>query len=65
VTVNDPALTERMAATLKRVGGADKVQIAKQTTTAEDFALYEQKVPGLFFFLGITPKGHRPIEGGA
>ena len=62
VTVNDPALTERMAATLKRVGGADKVQIAKQTTTAEDFALYEQKVPGLFFFLGITPKGTDPAK---
>jgi amidohydrolase len=57
VTMNDVALTERMAATLKRVAGADKVAIAKQTTTAEDFALYEQKVPGMFFFLGITPKG--------
>jgi len=57
VTMNDVALTERMAPTLKRVAGADKVQIAKQTTTAEDFALYERKVPGMFFFLGITPKG--------
>lgn len=62
VTVNDPALTERMAATLKRVAGADKVQIAKQTTAAEDFALYEQKVPGMFFFLGITPKGTDPSK---
>ena len=61
VTVNDPALTERMAATLRRVGG-DKVAIAKQTTTAEDFALYEQKVPGLFFFLGIAPKGSDPAK---
>jgi amidohydrolase len=60
VTFNDPALTERMAATLKRVGGADKVGIAKQTTTAEDFSLYEEKVPGMFFFLGITPKGADP-----
>jgi amidohydrolase len=57
VTMNDVALTERMVATLKRVSGADKVAIAKQTTTAEDFALFEQKVPGMFFFLGITPKG--------
>jgi amidohydrolase len=57
VTVNDVALTERMAPTLKRVAGADNVAVAKQTTTAEDFALYEQKVPGMFFFLGITPKG--------
>jgi amidohydrolase len=57
VTTNDVALTERMAPTLKRVAGADKVAIAKQTTTAEDFALFEQKVPGMFFFLGIVPKG--------
>ena len=56
-TVNDVALTERMAPTLKRVAGADKVAIAKQTTAAEDFALFEQKVPGMFFFLGIVPKG--------
>jgi len=62
VTANNPALTERMASTLKRVAGADKVAIAKQTTTAEDFALYEQKVPGLFFFLGITPKGTDPSK---
>jgi amidohydrolase len=62
VTFNDPALTERMAATLRRVGGADKVAIAKQTTTAEDFALYEQKVPGMFFFLGIAPKGSDPAK---
>jgi len=60
VTINDAALTERMAATLKRVAGADKVSIAKPTTTAEDFSLYEQKVPGMFFFLGITPKGANP-----
>jgi amidohydrolase len=62
VTVNDVALTERMAPTLKRVAGADKVAIAKQTTTAEDFALFEQKVPGMFFFLGIVPKGQDPSK---
>jgi amidohydrolase len=62
VTVNDVALTERMAPTLKRVAGADNVAIAKQTTTAEDFALFEQKVPGMFFFLGIVPKGQDPSK---
>jgi amidohydrolase len=60
-TVNNPALTERMAPTLRRVGG-EKVGIAKQTTTAEDFALYQQKVPGMFFFLGVTPKGTDPAK---
>lgn len=61
VTFNNVALTERMAPTLKRVAG-DKFAIAKQTTTAEDFALYEQKVPGMFFFLGIAPKGSDPAK---
>jgi amidohydrolase len=62
VTMNDAALTERMAPTLRRVAGADKVAIARQTTTAEDFSLYQQKVPGMFFFLGITPKGADPAK---
>jgi amidohydrolase len=55
VTFNDPALTERMGPTLQRVAGAGKVSVAQVTTTAEDFALYQKKVPGMFLFLGITP----------
>ena len=30
------------------------------TGTAEDFSFYQQKVPGLFFFLGVTPKDQDP-----
>jgi amidohydrolase len=60
VTYNDPALTERMVPSLRRTLGADKVVVGKQTTTSEDFSEYEQKVPGLFFFLGITPRGVDP-----
>ncbi len=57
VTVNDPALTERMLPTLKRVAGDDKVRLGPLTGTAEDFAYYQQQVPGMFFFLGVTPPG--------
>ena len=57
VTYNDPALMERMLPTLRRVAGADKVSLARVTTTAEDFALYQQKIPGLMVFLGATPPG--------
>ena len=60
VTYNDPALTERMAPTLRRVAGADRVDIAQVTTTAEDFALYQKQVPGMFLFLGITPPDADP-----
>ena len=30
---------------------------ARSTGTAEDFSYFQQKVPGLFFFLGVTPRG--------
>lgn len=56
VTRNDPALTERMLPTLRRAAGAEHVRVAALTGTAEDFAYYQQKVPGLFFFLGVTPR---------
>ncbi|MGH7693404.1 MAG: amidohydrolase [Gemmatimonadaceae bacterium] len=60
VTINDPVLTERMVPTLRRTLGAANVLPAQQTTTAEDFSLYQRKVPGMFFFLGVTPKGTDP-----
>jgi amidohydrolase len=56
VTRNDPALTERMVPTLRRVAGADNVRVGPLTGTAEDFSYFQQQVPGLFFFLGVTPK---------
>lgn len=55
VTRNDPALTERMLPTLRRVAGVEHVNEGPLTGTAEDFAYYQQQVPGLFFFLGVTP----------
>ena len=56
VTRNDPALTERMVPTLRRVAGADNVRVGPLTGTAEDFSVFQQKVPGLFVFLGVTPR---------
>jgi amidohydrolase len=60
VTFNDPALTERMLPTLQRVAGASNVRLAPPLTTAEDFSRYQEKIPGLFFFLGITPASADP-----
>jgi len=57
VTVNDIPLTERMVPTLKRVAGADKVFVSQKITGYEDFSYYQQKIPGFFYFLGITPRG--------
>jgi amidohydrolase len=61
-TVNDPALTERMLPTLRRVVGAERVQLAQLTGTAEDFSYFQQKVPGLYLFLGVTPAGVDPRQ---
>ena len=56
VTYNDPALTGRMVPTLERVLGKTQVKLGQPTTTAEDFSYYQQAVPGMFFFIGVTPK---------
>jgi amidohydrolase len=57
VTRNDPALTERIVPTLRRVAGTDNVKLGPLTGTAEDFSYFQQKVPGVFVFLGVTPRG--------
>jgi len=54
VTVNDPALTEAMLPTLQRVAGAEHVQFIPKVTGSEDFSYFQQLVPGLFFFVGVT-----------
>jgi len=60
VTYNNPELTAKMAATLQQTAGAGNVSIGPAVTGAEDFSFYQQKVPGLFFFLGGMPKGGDP-----
>ena len=56
VTYNDPPLTGRMVPTLERVLGKSNVKLGQPTTTAEDFSYYQKVVPGMFFFIGVTPK---------
>ena len=60
VTVNDPDLTARMVPTLQRVAGDDPVEVQDLMTVAEDFSYFQQEVPGLFFFLGVTPEDQDP-----
>ena len=56
VTWNDPPLTSRMIPTLERVLGKESVKVGQPTTTAEDFSYFQQAAPGMFFFIGVTPK---------
>ncbi len=62
VTYNDPALTERILPTLRAVAGASHVALGPPITAAEDFSRYQQRIPGVFFFLGITPPGTDPAK---
>lgn len=56
ITYNDPALVDRMRPTVERVvGSRDRIASGPPTTTSEDFSLYQQRVPGIFIFLGIAP----------
>lgn len=60
VTFNDIALTEKMIGTLRKTAGAENVILRPAVTGAEDFSFFQQKVPGLFIFLGGMPKGGNP-----
>jgi amidohydrolase len=60
VTYNDPALVEKILPTLRDVAGASHVSLGPPITAAEDFSRYQQRIPGVFFFLGITPPGADP-----
>ena len=56
-TINHPELTEAMTPTLERVVGSEKLFESTMTTGAEDFSFFQKEVPGMFFFLGVTPDG--------
>lgn len=60
VTKNDPALTEAMVPTLKRV--ADSLVVTDPITGAEDFSYFAREVPGLYVFVGGMPPDMDPDE---
>src|SRR5215813_7228091 len=57
VTVNHSGLTEQTLPTLTRVAGVDGVSVGPKVTASEDFSVYQQQIPGFFFFIGATSKG--------
>jgi amidohydrolase len=55
-TVNDPAMTDYVAATARRVLGDDRfIPAARAVMGGEDFAYYLEQVPGCFFLVGVMP----------
>ena len=58
ITYNDPQLTAKMADTFVDVVGPQNVTPNMNAITgAEDFSFFQEKIPGLYFFIGGAPKG--------
>ena len=58
-TVNDEALTARMAPVLKRAADGQVAQ-APLAGASEDFSFFAKEIPGLYVFLGVTPRDQDP-----
>ncbi|MCZ6673595.1 MAG: amidohydrolase [Verrucomicrobia bacterium] len=56
-TINHVELTKAMTPTLQRVAGKENLFESTMTTLAEDFSFFQKEIPGMFFFLGVTPPG--------
>lgn len=61
VTVNDEALTEQMLPALKRAADG-RVTRAPLSGASEDFSFFAQEAPGLYVFLGVTPRDQDPSK---
>ncbi|MFT7774866.1 amidohydrolase [Roseateles sp.] len=66
VTRNDPVLTEQMLPTLTRVASTGPrpmgIEVVPKATGAEDFSFFQRLIPGLFFFVGVTPPDVEPSK---
>ena len=60
VTFNDSTLTFAMLPSLQRAAGKDNVILRPADTGAEDFSFFQEKIPGLYFNIGGSPKGKDP-----
>ncbi len=62
ITFNDPELYEKMLPSLKRINGSGNVNSMNAITGAEDFSFFQEKVPGMYFFIGGAKKGTDPAK---
>jgi amidohydrolase len=60
-TVNDEGLTARMLPVLERAADG-RVGRAPLLGASEDFSVFAKAVPGLFVFLGVTPRHQDPAK---
>ena len=57
ITQNDASLLEKMTPTLQRTAGDGGFKTVNPVTGSEDFPAFTKDIPGLFYFLGVAPKG--------
>ena len=57
ITQNDASLLEKMTPTLQRTAGDGGFRTVNPVTGSEDFPAFTKDIPGLFYFLGVAPKG--------
>jgi amidohydrolase len=60
-TVNDEALAARMLPVLKRAADG-RVAESPLSGASEDFSFFAQAAPGLYVFLGVTPRDQDPAR---
>jgi amidohydrolase len=60
IVYNDPAITQRAAPVLERV--AEDAVLVNAVLGAEDFSFFQEKVPGLFYWIGTRPKDQTAEE---
>ncbi len=56
-TINDPALSRKMIPTMERVVGKEKLIMLDPVMGGEDFAVFANEVPGVYFRLGVVKPG--------
>jgi len=60
-TVNDETLTKRMVPVLERAADG-QVAEAPLAGASEDFSFFAKETPGLYVFLGVTPRDQDPAK---
>lgn len=56
-TINDSLLTQRMAPSLEKVVGKERLLQLQPSMAGEDFSFYANEVPGFFYSLGVAKAG--------
>ncbi|MBT0586020.1 amidohydrolase [Alteromonas oceanisediminis] len=55
ITFNDPDLMAQMLPTIQRTAGEENALLSKAVTGAEDFSFFQEKVPGVYLWVGGKP----------